>query len=154
MISRDFVLPAEPQDFVGEVRVEVPLENYADCIDASRGLAPATGVRETNVDLLIDTETSMLVLPRGLVEFLGLELTHRCVVEHSDGRREEADVAALVRLSASGRTAEVQGVVAPEGSEPTLGQIPLKILDLLVDCTHQLLVPRPESPFKPFSKLK
>ncbi|VFN03919.1 MAG: hypothetical protein BECKG1743E_GA0114224_106721, partial [Candidatus Kentron sp. G] len=40
------------------------------------------------------------------------------------------------------------------GSEPLIGQLVLKSLDLIVDCPRNALRPRPESPGCPSYKLK
>ena len=153
-ISRGFVLPAKPEDFVGEVRVSVELQNYDDVRDAARGRLSTDSVRRATIDVLVDTGASMLVLPRDLVDSLGLETIDRSVVEYADGRRGEVDVAGTVRIRVSGRTAETRAIVGPAGTEPLLGQIVLEMMDLLVDCGRNELVPRPESPYMPSYKIK
>jgi clan AA aspartic protease len=153
-VSREFVLPAKPEDFVGEVRVQVQLENYDDWSAARAGYLSGDLVRAVTVDMLVDTGAANLLLGRDVVEQLGLAHLGTMVVEYADGRRDELDVAGIVRLSVGGRVAEVRALVGPESIEPLLGQVPLEILDLLVDCSQQRLVPRPDSPINPFSKLK
>jgi clan AA aspartic protease len=153
-ISRGFVLPAKPEDFVGEVKVSVELENYDDWSAARSGYLAVDMIRTERVEMLVDTGAANLFLPADLVERLGLAQLGTSAVEYADGRRDELNVAGIVRVSVAGRTAEVRALVGPEGTEPLLGQVPLEILDLLVDCTRQRLVPRPESPSQPFSKLK
>ena len=137
-----------------ELRVSVELENYDDWSFVSHGWEPQLLVRRAVAEVLVAPETSMLVLPRDLVDLLGLETTDRCMVEHADGKREEANLTTLVRLTVAGRTAEVPAIVMPNGAEPTLGQVPLSILDLHADYATQRLMPRPESPHRPFVKLK
>lgn len=137
-----------------ELRVSVQFENYDDWSLVSRGLAPELLVRRAVVDVLVAPETSMLVLPRNLVDLLGLETTDRCLVEHSDGKCEEANLTTLVRISVAGRTAEVPAIVMPDGADPALRHVPLSILDLHADYANQRLMPRPESPHRPFVKLK
>lgn len=153
-ISRGLVLPAKPEDFLGEVRVSVELENYDDRRDADRGRISQDAVRRASIQILVDTGASMLVLPRDLVASLGLETIDRSVVEYADGRREEVDVAGIVRVLVGGRVAETRALVGPAGTEPLLGQIVLEIMDLLVDCGRNQLVPRPESPRLPSYKIK
>jgi clan AA aspartic protease len=153
-ISRGFVLPAKPEDFVGEVRVTVTLENLIDRELAKRDIIADGAVRAVTVDILVDTGASMLVLPRDIVESLGLDMRERAIVEYADGRHEEVDIAGTVLLSVSGRSAETRCVVGPARTEPLLGQIVLEMLDLLVDCPRHQLVPRPESPYMASYKLK
>ncbi len=139
---------------MGEVKVEVELENYEDRIMARRGLIAEQAVRRQRVRALVDTGAVMLVLPQDLVEVLGLPTLRRVIVTYADDRREERDVAGVVSVRVAGRGVETSCVVGPPGSEPLLGQIVLKEADLLVDATNQRLVPRPESPYLPMLKLK
>jgi len=139
---------------VGEVRVTVELLNHDDVRDVARGLLSSDAVRRAPATLLVDTGSQMLVLPRDVVELLGLEMIDRSIVEYADGRREEVDVAGMVRLSVSGRIAIVPCVVGPAGTEPLLGQIVLEMMDLLVDCGRNQRVARPESPHVASYKLK
>jgi len=139
---------------VGEVKVEVELENYEDRAMARRGLLAEAEVRRQRVQVLVDSGAVMLVLPQDLVEALGLRISRRVIVTYADDRREERDVAGVISVHVAGRTVETSCIVGPPGSEPLLGQIVLEEADLLVDAPNQRLVPRPESPYLPMLKLK
>jgi predicted aspartyl protease len=153
-VSGAFRLPPARGEFVGEVRIDVDLQNYDDWSAARSGYLAEELVRHKTIPMLVDTDAANLFLPRELVDELGLSALGSTSVEYADGRREQLDVAGVARLSVAGRTAEVRCIVGPVGVEALLGQVPLKILDLLVDCGSQRLVPRPDSPDRPFSKLK
>jgi clan AA aspartic protease len=153
-ISSAFVLPAKPEDYVGEVRVPLLLENYVDWSNARSGLLSEDSVRRVELTALVDTGATMLVLPEDVVKALGLEMLGTSIVEYADGRRSEVQNAGIVRVGVSGRAAEARCLVGPAGSEALLGQLILEITDLLVDCSRQQLVPRPESPYMPSYKLK
>jgi hypothetical protein len=71
----------------------------------------------------------------------------KVIVTYADERKEEHPVAGIVTVKVGNRLTRVNCVVGPPNSEPWLGQIVLEAMDLLVDCTQQKLVPRPESPF-------
>ena len=139
---------------MGEVKVEVELENTVDQILSRRQALPAAQVRRATVRILVDTGAVMLVLPQDLVENLGLEQDGRVIVTYADERREERPVAGPVTVKVGNRTTNVNCVVGPPNSEPLMGQIVSETLDLLTDCVSQKLVPRPESPFLPLLKLK
>ena len=139
---------------MGEVKVNVELENYGDREVASRGLLSEDRVRSQRVDVVVDSGAVMLVLPQDLVEALGLRMLRKAIVTYADERKEERDVAGVVSVSVAGRTVETNCVVGPPGSEPLLGQIVLEEADLLIDCANQRLIPRPESPYLPTLKLK
>jgi predicted aspartyl protease len=139
---------------MGEVRVEVELENYVDRELARRGQLPANEIRSQRIQILADTGAVMLVLPQDLVEALGLPEVDRAVVTYTDNRKEERPIAGGVTVRVGNRSALGECVVGPPNSEALLGQIQLERMDLLVDCGQQKLVPRPESPYLPLLNLK
>ena len=139
---------------MGEVKVEVKLENATDRELVLRGLLTEDQVRSFNVHLIADTGAVMLVLPQDEVEALGLREIRKAVVRYADERKEERTVAGPVTVRVDGRAATVDCIVGPPNSEPLLGHVVLEIMDLLVDPLQQKLIPRPESPFLPELKLK
>jgi predicted aspartyl protease len=139
---------------MGEVKVELELQNYEDRVLANRGLLPESEVRRERARVLVDSRAVMLVLPQDLVEALGLPVLRRAIVTYADERREERDVAGVVTVRVAGRSVQTSCVVGPPGSEPLLGQLILEEADLLVDAANGRLVPRPESPYLPMLKLK
>lgn len=148
------MLPAKPEDYVGEVYADLVLENHDDWRDARRGRLSDDSVRSIRTRALVDTGAGMLVLPREIVEQLGLEHMGTSIAEYADGRRIDIDSAGIVRVTVAGRFAEVRCLVGPPGTEPLLGQLVLEITDLLVDCSRGELVPRPDSPRVPSYKVK
>lgn len=146
-IAPRFQKRPDPEVFVGEVKVSIVLENFVDTADAARGRLSIDQVRRETVEMVVDTGVSDLVLPEDLVERLGLEQLGTAEVTYADGRTETRPLAGMVVVNAAGRQARVDCDVAQPGTTPLLGQVPLEILDLLVDCRHQRLVPHPESPY-------
>jgi predicted aspartyl protease len=138
---------------MGNVYVELELENYADRVLAKRGYLDQEAVRAQKVKVLADTGSTMLVLPEDLVDALGLEHQGKVVAIYADERKEERDTG-VITVRVAGRSVETRCVVGPPGSEPLLGQIVLEELDLLVDSKERKLVPTPESPYLPTLKLK
>jgi aspartyl protease len=139
---------------MGEVKVEVVLENAVDRGLQLRGMLEPEMVRAINASVLVDSRAMTLVLPQEQVEALGLENIRKVIVRYADERKEERPVASAVTIRVGDRAATLDCVVGPPNSEPLLGQVPLEVMDLLVDCVEQRLVPRPESPFLPLIKLK
>lgn len=139
---------------MGEVKVEVELENTLDSGLARHGALEASKIRHFNARLLVDNVAIMLALSQDYVEALGLDELGKAVVTYADERKEERPVAGPVTVRVGNRFATVNCVVLPPNAEPLLGQIVLEMTDLLVDCRDQKLVPRPESPFLPELKLK
>jgi len=139
---------------MGDVYVEIELENYADRLLVARGHLEPGAVRGARVRVLTDTDAVMMVLPEDLVDALGLERWDRVMVTYADERREQRDTAGPLLVRVGRRRMVTECVVGPPGSEPLLGQIVLERLDLLVDPREGRLVPRPESPYVPSLKLK
>ncbi len=139
---------------MGEVKVEVKLENTTDRELVLRGILTEDQVRSFNIEVIADTGAVMLVLPQDEVEALGLREIRKAVFRYADERKEERAVAGPVTVRVDGRGATVDCIVGPPNSEPLLGHVVLEIMDLLVDPLQQKLIPRPESPFLPELKLK
>ena len=139
---------------MGEVNVEVELENALDRERLQLGEISAERVRSARVQTLVDSGAVMLVLLQDLVEALGLREVGKAIVTYADERKEERPLAGVVTVRVGNRTTSLNCVVGPPNSEPLLGQVVLETMDLLVDCTGGRLVPRPESPFLPLLKLK
>jgi predicted aspartyl protease len=139
---------------MGEVKVEVTLENAVDRERSRLGEIPEADVRCRTLHVLVDSGAVMMVLPQDLVEVLGLREIGKPIVTYADDRKEERPVAGIVTVRVGDRETSLNCVVGPPSSEPLLGQIPLEAMDLLVDCGQERLVPRPESPFLPLLKVK
>ena len=139
---------------MGEVIVELKLENTVDRELVKRGLMKEDEVRSLTTKAVVGSGAAMLVLPQDQVEALGLRELRKAIVTYADERKEERMVAGTVAVRVGKREANVECIIGPPASEVLLGQIPLEIMDLLVDCSQQKLVPRPESPLLPMLKLK
>ncbi len=140
---------------MGDVYVEIALENYDDRLLSERGYLEPNKVRTEKVRVLADSGCTILVLPQDLVERLGLKIKkEKVIVTYADERKEERPVAGTLTVRVGDRSMETDCIVNPPASEPLLGQIILERLDLLVDCKEGKLVPRPESPYLPMLKLK
>jgi clan AA aspartic protease len=139
---------------MGDVYVELELENYADIVLSKNGYIPKDSVRKEKVKVLADTGATMLILPEDLVDTLGLERFGKVIIIYADGRKEEKDTAGVLLVKVGKRSMRCDCAVFPPGNEPLLGQIILEELDLLVDCREGKLVVRPESPYFPTLKAK
>ena len=137
---------------MGEVITEIGLENSIDREMVKRGLLSEDKVRFLRTAAVVDTGARMLMLPQDMVERLGLRELRKAIVTYADGRREERIVAGTVTVQVGEREADVPYIVGPPVGEALLGQVPIKIMDLVVDCAEQKIGPRPESPFLPMMR--
>ena len=125
------------------------LTNAFDQLLAARGLLEAAEVRETEVEALVDTGATLLVLPDEVVTRLGLDEIDRRPVRYADGRREERAIVGPVRLEVIGRHGNFSAVREKPGTTPLIGQVVLEELDLIVNPGSEELLPDPDSPDAP-----
>ena len=139
---------------MGEIVVDVELENPVDRGAFERGYGKESDIRRTSVKGIVDTGAVMIMLPQNVVERIGVAIRRTVVVTYADERKEERPVAGPVTIRLCNRFMSIDCVVGPPLSEPLIGQIVLEALDLIPDCRNQTLGPRPESPDYPLLKLK
>ncbi|MFN0093693.1 MAG: hypothetical protein ACKVVT_02815 [Dehalococcoidia bacterium] len=128
--------------FVGEVVVEIFLENAFDAYRARAGEIAPADVRREAVSALIEIGTTELYLGEDLVARLGLPYFESLSAEYANRRRERLPVAGPVALQLLGQTRNFDCVVGPPGARALVGQVVLEKLDLLVDCAGHHLVYR------------
>ena len=139
---------------MGEIRQTIELENYVDRYLFEEGKIEEVKIRRIFLDALVDTGSTMLVLPQDAIEKLGLKKIRNVIVTYADERKEERDVAGGIIIQIGDRRMNLDAVIGPPNSEALIGQIVLEGMDLIVDSTKQQLKVRPESPFLPLLKLK
>ena len=101
-------------------------------------LTGPTGRSET-LDLLVDTGSTLLVVPRPLADELGLRVLRTQRVQLAGGVREEWPVSE-VRVQIDGREAPTLCFISP-GGPALLGAVALESLFLAVDPVARRLVP-------------
>ncbi len=114
----------------------------------------AVGAHPIEVDCLVDTGAVMLMLPKDVVEKLGLTVTGKAVVTLANETHDEMEIAGPLSVMIGDRRTHCDCLVGPILGEPLIGQLVLESLDLLVDPQRRTLSPRPESPAYPSFKLK
>ena len=139
---------------MGEVRAKIRLENRDDRTLFEAGRIPEQAVRVREIEAVVDTGAVLLLLPQDLVDFLGLKVIDRVIVQLANDQKIELDLAGAITLTAAGRSMVTDCLVGPPGCEALVGQIVLERLDLIVDARQRTLTVRPESPFHPTLKLK
>ena len=139
---------------MGEVRVMLTLANFSDEDMVARGLLRPDQVRKAEVEALVDTGATRLVLPRSIADQLGLRLLGRMSVRYADERKGLCDIVGGVMVELMGRRMLMDAAIEPAKSYALLGQIPLEALDLWVDPIARRLVPNPESPDAPLSEMQ
>ena len=129
---------------MGKVLVAAKIENLEDLYMVRKGLLPANQVRTVEVtDALIDTGASGLLLPKRLIAQLGLQQS-RTRQARTFGGPVQIPMFDAVRLSVQGRDCISDvGEIADDHSA-VIGQIPLELMDWVIDPKGQRLIGNPE----------
>jgi clan AA aspartic protease len=138
---------------MGKVMQKITLSNSYDEENVRRGLARPEDVRTLEVEALVDTGATRLILPAEVVERLGLAVSGHRKVRHANGQVAEIPWVGGVKLTIVGRDMFTDALVEAAGTMPLIGQIPLEELDLLVDPKSRELRVNPASPDAPLLDL-
>ena len=129
---------------MGKVIVTAKIENVADLYNANHGAIPADQVRRIEVtDALVDTGASTLSMPKRLITQLGLIPFRKRTVRTPSGIAT-FNVYGGVRLEVQGRECSCDVLEIADECPVLIGQVPLELLDFVVDPRGQCLVGNPE----------
>src|SRR5207244_4198229 len=130
-------------DTMGRVLTEVTVENLVDLGMVERGLRSPDNVRRITVpDALVDTGATTLALPTRFIQQLGLTKSYEKRATTSAGTRQMS-VYQAVRITIQGRFCTVDAMEVPDEVPVLIGQIPLEMLDLVVDLHGRRLTGNP-----------
>ena len=132
---------------------KITLTNSYDEEDVTRGHRKTADVRSTEIEALVDTGATMMVLPADAVSRLGLLPAGYRKVRYADGRVAEVPWVSGIRITILGRDTVINALIEAAGTIPLIGQIPLEELDLLVDPKSRELRVNPASPDAPLLDL-
>ena len=139
-------------EFMGEIRVPVKLTNASDDDRAAEGALKKEDVRMITVDAVVDTGAVRSVIPQFVLNQLGVRVRGKEVAEYADGRQDVVGLTSSILFEILGRSTADEALIL--GDEVLIGQTVLEKLDLLADCTHRRLIPNPDHPDQPVSKVK
>jgi clan AA aspartic protease len=109
--------------------------------------------RSVEIEAVIDTGATMVVLPQNIVDELMLRKIREVKVRYADNSTKLKSVYGVVTIEIKGRTGNFDVVAEAEGSQPLIGQVVLEILDLVVDPRTRRLIPNPMSPEMPIVEI-
>jgi predicted aspartyl protease len=129
---------------VGKVIVPATVERLEDLFRVAQGGMAADQVRRVEVrEALVDTGATMLSLPSRWIDQLGLKRYKTRRVRTTSGVVQTA-VCEAVRLTVQGRDCVVEVSEVPDDCPTLIGQVPLELLDFVVDPVGQRLIGNPE----------
>jgi predicted aspartyl protease len=135
-------MKAKGANGVGRFSIDFEVANNEDLVRAKDGSILPDQVRRMMIRGVVDSGATRLVLPESVVKRLGLESIGKVRVRYADRRTAKRDKVQQVFLEILGRQGTYTATVEPNRRTALIGAIVLEDLDLLVDCTHQRLVPR------------
>ncbi|MFI5454272.1 MAG: retroviral-like aspartic protease family protein [Isosphaerales bacterium] len=128
---------------MGRVTVAAKIENLGDLFMASKGLLPADQVRSIEVsDALVDTGATILSMPKSMIQQLGLELIRARTAVTAAGT-VTIKVHGTVRLTVKGRDCPTDVTEVPDECPVLIGQVPLELLDFVVDMKARRVIGNP-----------
>ncbi len=138
---------------MGEIIVDIELENTRDRNLAEAGFRGEDSVRRETIKAVADTGAVMLALPQDVVRRLGLGVVRTIATSYADGRRGNLPVAGPLTVRICDRRTTTDCIVVAEGAQAAIGRAVTMALDLHPDPVNQTLGPRPESPDRPLLRV-
>lgn len=128
---------------MGRVLTEATIYNLHDLFEAQIGRMAPDQVRKIVVpNALVDTGATTLALTPSLIQTLGLTKRgeKRTITA---GGLANVNLYDAVRVEIMGRDASVDPIEVPEGNPVLIGQIPLEMMDWVVDMRDHKLIGNP-----------
>ena len=138
---------------MGKVMAKIKLTNEVDLQALDRGLIRRDEVRSVEIEALVDTGATQLVIPADVAAFLGLQTVTMRRVRYANGQTASIPCMGAIRFEILGRAMVCDALVEATGTTALIGQIPLENLDLLVDPKTREVRVNPESPDMPLLDL-
>jgi predicted aspartyl protease len=128
---------------MGRVTLAAKVENLRDLFHVQDGLLPADQVRAIEVsDALVDTGATILSMPKKMIEQLGLRPVRSRKALASAGH-VTVQLYGTARLTIAGRECSTDVSELPDDCPVLIGQVPLELLDFVVDPSGQRLIGNP-----------
>ncbi len=127
---------------MGRVKVTFRVANNRDVQMADGGALPPEQVRRGELEGVVDTGATHLVLPADVADRLGFPKAPEEIVRYGDGRTATRTMVEQVSVELLGRRGTFRAILEPARTTALIGAIVLEDLDLIVDCKHNRLVPR------------
>ena len=128
---------------MGRVLTEATIYNLGDLIEVERGRLTPTDVRQVVVnDALVDTGATTLSMPRSLLDQIGLTKQYEKRAMTAAGERMMS-VFGTAKVVIMGRDCVTDVLEVPEGNPVLIGQIPLEMMDWVVDLQSRRLIGNP-----------
>ena len=126
---------------MGKVVVKIKLTNWFELAMYDRQLSKRKP-RQVEVESLVGTGATRLYLKPSVIKKLGLQRVDAVRSQTTNGEAVRFKYEP-VQLELMGRKENFDVIEVPESVPNLLGQVPLEVLDLVVDSKRQKLIPNP-----------
>jgi clan AA aspartic protease len=124
---------------MGIVHAEITLKNAGDVLNVRRGIVKYPEIRQTTIQVVVDTGAMTLVINDQLRQQLGLDVVGTKQATLADDTKKTVQIAEPVEIHWKNRSMICQPWVVNSG-RILLGAIPLEDMDLIVDPAKQELI--------------
>lgn len=132
---------------MGKVIVpDVELINGDDYRDYERGRINQNQIRSKSVSMVADTGAVSVSLPQKLIDEIGLPKIGEVTIKLADGSKQIRDRFGFLLIRIADRHDVFSCIAKPDNAPLLLGQVVFELLDFVVDCKNQRLIPNPDSP--------
>lgn len=129
---------------MGKVLVVARIENLDDLFDVRKGVLAEGQVRHVEVtDALVDTGATGLLMPKRWIVQLGLDPV-RIRPSRTIAGHVPLQIYRAVQLTIQGRDCISDVAEIPDGFPVVIGQVPLELMDWVVDLREHRLIGNPE----------
>ena len=125
---------------MGQVFTEITLKNAGDVTLTEHGYKQEQEIRQTTVNILVDTGAGTLVITEALQQELGLKARSAQPVRMANNDKVNVQEADPVEVHWKNRSMVCRPWVIPGAQKALLGLIPLEAMDLMVDPNGQTVV--------------
>jgi len=124
---------------MGIVHTEITLKNAGDVLNVRHGIVKYPEIRQTTIQVVVDTGAMTLVINEQLRQQLGLDVVGIKQATLADDTKKTVQIAEPVEVHWKNRSMICQPWVVNSG-RILLGAIPLEDMDLIVDPAKQELI--------------
>jgi len=125
---------------MGQVFTDITLKNVGDVILTEHGYKQEQEIRQTTVNILVDTGAGTLVITEAMQEELGLKARSEQPVRMANNDSVNVKETDPVEVHWKNRSMVCRPWVIPGAQKALLGLIPLETMDLMVDPNRQIVV--------------
>jgi clan AA aspartic protease len=125
---------------MGQVFTDITLKNAGDIILTEYGYKQEQEIRQTTVNILVDTGAGTLVITEAIQQELGLKARAEQPVRMANNASVNIKEADPVEVHWKNRSMVCRPWVIPGAEKALLGLIPLEAMDLIIDPKQQTVI--------------